>query len=107
MKRIVIAMLVAIGLAGVGLALGLLYLDFTAREGAWVEAHLRGRELSREEQDQLLGAWETSRNFLPALVAGSVGVALCGAGLVLAAFELPIFAGSDRRHQTAAGSIER
>lgn len=91
MKRVLIATLVGIGLSCLGLALGLLYLDFTAREGAWVEAHLRGRDLSEQEQDALLAAWDTSRNFLPALVSGSLGAALLGVGLVLAAFELRVF----------------
>lgn len=91
MKRIVIACIIAAGFAGVSIALGMLYLDFTRREGAWVEATVRGDQLSDAEMDELMSAWEEHQTFVPSLIGGTVGVALLGLGATLAIFELPLF----------------
>ena len=106
MKRVIIALLVAFGLGCIAVALGMLYLDYSAREKAWVESQMRGRSLNSAEQDELLTAWDNKETFLPAIISGSAGAALFGAGLVLAAFELPVFASPRHRHPNASGSIE-
>ncbi|MBC7772277.1 MAG: hypothetical protein H7210_07275 [Pyrinomonadaceae bacterium] len=86
--RLLIAMVIALGFASVSVALGLLYLDFTAQQGARVELTVRADELTPKEQETLLLAWRVDRNFYKALVAGTLGVALIGGGLVLVLFEL-------------------
>lgn len=91
MKRIVIACIIAAGFAGVSVALGMLYLDFTRREGAWVEANMRGGTLTQAEMDELMSAWEVHETFVPSLIGGTAGVALLGLGATLAVFELPWF----------------
>jgi ABC-type phosphate transport system permease subunit len=85
--RMTIAFLVAAGLAGVSIALGLLYFDFNAQQQARHEILLRGQALSQQQQDQLLEAWNSQKYGVPALIFGTLGVALLGAGVAFAAFE--------------------
>jgi hypothetical protein len=87
--RITAVILVACGLAGVSIALGFLYADFTRREGAWVELRTHSGQMSDQERLAVLQAWKGPDNFAPALVAGTLGVAALGAGTLLALFEMP------------------
>jgi hypothetical protein len=91
MKRVLIACIIAAGFAGVSVALGMLYLDYTRREGAWVESTMRRNELTQVEMDELMSAWEVHDTFVPSLLCGTAGVALLGLGLTLALFELRVF----------------
>ena len=89
MNRKVIALTIGLGLACLSIALGMLYLDFTAREGAWMEMRMKnGQSLTPAEQAKILEAWQPQRNVRYALLAGSLGVALLGGGGVLGAFEI-------------------
>ncbi|MEM1166628.1 MAG: hypothetical protein AAGI30_10105 [Planctomycetota bacterium] len=90
-SRTGIASVVAPGLACVSIALGLLYLDGRRRERAYLEAVIRGDDLSEAEYDELLEAWGNLALFVPSLVSGTPGVALLGFGATLAVFELPAF----------------
>ncbi len=87
--RLTAVILVALGLAGVSIALGCLYADFTRREGAWVELRTQSGQMSDEERQAVLQAWKGPDNFIPALLAGTLGVAALGAGALFALFEMP------------------
>lgn len=91
MSRIVIVILIALGLAGVSIALGFIYMDFVKREGAWVEATQFGSTMSESERQAILDAWRDPGRGWAAFTAGTVGVALFGAGCVMTLFELPFF----------------
>lgn len=82
-RRIIAVLLFAGGLGLVGIALGLIYMDFKQREGAWVQAH-HGGEPEME-------AWKVDEHDRQALYFGSAGAAAFGAGLLLAVFELRWF----------------
>ncbi len=82
-RRIIAVLLFAGGLGLVGIALGLIYMDFKQREGAWVQA--------RYGQETELEAWQVDDHDRQALYFGSAGAAAVGAGLLLAVFELPWF----------------
>lgn len=90
-RRLTIALCVALGLGGVSIALGMIYLDYVKREGAWVEAGMRGHDLTTDEQDTLLKVWTDKNSFVPALIGGTLGVVLLGLGGTLALFELRVF----------------
>lgn len=92
MKRFGIAACIALGLAGISVALGMLYLDFVRREGAWVEATMRGPTMNASQQDALLLAWTETPGFVTALTSGTIGVVLLGLGGVMMIFELRWFA---------------
>ena len=89
--RIVATLCVALGLAGISVALGFIYIDFIEREGAWMELTARHGDLDESEEQELLAAWEDPGHAWPALGAGTLGVALLGSGVMLAAFQLPVF----------------
>ena len=90
MTRQMIVLLVGLGLFFIGVALGLIYMDFRSREGAWVElAH--DNTLTDAERDLLMANWEEDSQTWAALVTGSLGAALTGAGGVLLIMELRWF----------------
>jgi len=91
-SRLFAVVLIALGLAAVGVALAFLYKDFVAREGAWVDIHSYGPgELTPERRDEILEAWRAPDNTFPALIAGSGGVALFASGLMITVFESRCF----------------
>ncbi len=91
LTRALAVCLIAFGLAGVSVALGFIYLDFVRREGAWVDLHTLPRSAADEERQRILEAWRDPGRGWPALIAGTAGVAMLGAGLTIAIFELPPF----------------
>lgn len=84
-RRIIAVLLFAGGLGLVGVALGLIYMDFKEREGAWVQAE--------HGQTPDAAAWQVDEHDRQALYLGSAGAAAVGAGLLLALFELRWFQG--------------
>ncbi len=94
--RHIIVLLGGIGLCFIGVALGLIYMDFRAREGAWVELSHRPH-ISDSERDALMAAWDAGSEQWGALVAGSLGAALCGAGGIMLILELRWFQRKDDR----------
>ncbi len=91
MKRAAAVILIALGLAGVSVALGFIYMDYVRREGAWVEATAFHHDLSREQRAEILRTWEDPGRGWWAFTTGTIGVACFGAGATLALFELPFF----------------
>ncbi|MFI4893930.1 MAG: hypothetical protein ACIAQ0_10915 [Phycisphaerales bacterium JB058] len=91
LARTISVVCIAIGLAGVSIALGFIYMDFVKREGAWVEMMYRNIELNSAERDQLLDAWRDPGRGWGAFAAGTLGVSMLGAGFAIGAFELPVF----------------
>ncbi|MFG0245169.1 MAG: hypothetical protein ACF8MF_03850 [Phycisphaerales bacterium JB052] len=89
LTRIIAIICLALGLGCVSLALGFIYDDFTKREGAWVDLTTRRTEPSEEEREQLLDVWREKENWQVALMSGTLGVMLLGAGLGIIVFELP------------------
>lgn len=88
--RIIIVLCTVVGLGLIGTALGLIYMDFRAREGAWMEL-THDPLLSKSERDLLMDAWEEDSETWVALVTGSLGAATFGAGAVLLLMELRWF----------------
>jgi hypothetical protein len=88
--RVTAVFLVALGMAGVAIALGFLYKDSVRREGAWADLQSRIGRVSEEERRAVLKAWEGPDHFMPALVSGTAGATALGAGLLIAVFELPM-----------------
>lgn len=83
------AALCAIGLAGVSIALGLLYRDQSLQERALAELSIAyQRPLDASDNDDILAAWDPGL-WLGALVSGTAGVALLGAGGVVFLYDLP------------------
>ncbi len=80
-------MLVALGLGLVGVALGLLYMDFRDSHALYLamQAHLPTADADAVK------AWQKTDRILLALMFGSAGAAAMGAGLMLALFELKAF----------------
>lgn len=93
-RRIVAVLLFAGGLGLVGIALGLIYMDFKEREGAWVQA----QHIASPEMD----AWKVDEHDRLALYIGSAGAAAVGAGLLLALFELRWFQGGSAARRDPA-----
>lgn len=91
--------MIALGLAAVGIALAFLYLDFVAREGAWVEIHsYHPSELTPHKRDEILEAWRGPDRTFQALIAGCAGVAAFSGGVMISLFESRWFI----RHREAA-----
>ena len=88
--RLAIVLLTALGLALVGVALGLIYMDFRAREGAWVEL-IHDPALADYERDLLMREWDRNAEAWAALVTGSLGAAACGGAAVLLLMQLRWF----------------
>jgi hypothetical protein len=87
-QRTGIATVVALGLAGVSIALGMLYSASTDMARAELEARVAGYEMSEREAAPLLAAFDHPKRFLTALIAGTGGVACLGFGGVLGLFAL-------------------
>lgn len=90
MQKLLIVLAIGLGLVGVSVALGYLYVDFTHREGAWAELHFTP-DATPAERQQILDAWRDIEHFETALVSGTAGVALIGMGLIGAIFQLRAF----------------
>ncbi len=107
MRRVIAVLCLGIGLALVGVALGLLYIDYR-RERALSIALMAG--VAEAAQDpaatsrqppisgtedakkiQAIQQWSDPTPIWIALVAGSLGAALCGSGCLIALFETPFF----------------
>lgn len=91
MSRSVAVVLVALGLAGVGVALGLIYIDFREREGRWLELTTRAKAHGDDPSQQDLAPWFDHTHAYAALGAGTAGVACLGAGFMMALFQLRVF----------------
>jgi len=90
-SRMLAIVFIAIGMGLLSLALGYIYVDFTNREGAWVDLTTRREEPTQAEREQILEAWRTRGNWQISLVTGTFAVTLLGAGAGLVIFELPWF----------------
>ena len=86
--RVFIAVCVALGLAGVSIALGTLYRSGLEIERAELEARLNGYELDESEQSLVLATFDRPGSFWTALVSGTLGASLLGLGGVLGLFVL-------------------
>ncbi|MEM1424240.1 MAG: hypothetical protein AAGH64_09575 [Planctomycetota bacterium] len=95
MRALLIVVAVGLGMAGVSVALGYLYVDFTHREGAWAELRFTP-DLSDDERQEILEAWREIEHFETALVAGTGGVAFLGMGIAGAVLQLPFMRGRAR-----------
>ena len=93
-NRVLAVLLVGVGMLFGGVSLGLLYMDFKQREGAWVES-TRFRVVEGDFGEPIDGArfnpWETDGFDVAQLVFGSVAMACVGSGLMIAIFNLPWF----------------
>lgn len=94
MNRVLAVLLVGVGMLFGGVSLGLLYMDFKQREGAWVES-TRFRVIEGDFGEPIEGArrnpWETDGFDVAQLVFGSLAMAFVGSGLMIAVFNLPWF----------------
>lgn len=90
-SRMLAIVFFAIGMGLLSLALGYIYVDFTNREGAWVDLTTRRQEPTPSEREQILEAWRTRDNWQISLVTGTLAVTMLGAGAGLVVFELPWF----------------
>ena len=95
MKRTLAAVFVGLGVMFVGIALGLLYLDVRELEIRVAQAELDGGDSDDAGVLAMIGHTD---NVLAALVVGSLGAGLTGAGCVLAIFELPFMQRGPRYH---------
>lgn len=94
MKAVVAAACVGVGLCLAGVALGMLYLDVREFRAAVAAAEIRGGD---SDDAGLLPFVEDTSRVMAALVSGSLGAGLCGAGLVLGALEVVRLTESGRR----------
>lgn len=95
MKRTLAVVFIGLGLLSVGVALGLLYLDVRELEIRVAQAELDGGD---SDDAGVLAMIGHTGNVLAALVFGSLGAGLTGAGCVLAFFELPFMQRGPRYH---------
>ena len=100
LTRSLSVLFIALGLAGISIALGFIYMDYVKREGAWVEMTYTGDDKTPAERDAILDAWRDPGRGWGAFGAGTLGVALLGAGVAIGVFELPVFS----RKQSGATS---
>ena len=97
--RVMIVLLTAIGLGLVGVALGLIYMDFITQDRARVELEYKGAHADDDEVQAMLVAWDVDDRVWTALATGSLGAACTGAGGVLLIMQHPWFTRS--REETA------
>jgi hypothetical protein len=95
MRRIHAVLLLGVGLALVGVALGLLYMDVRDHEALdmAIRAGVAGAPDDPSAKAAAIKEWQNPGRVLMALLAGSAGAGLCGAGVMLAVFELRVFRG--------------
>lgn len=87
MNRIKAVLAVGLGLALIGVALGLLYMD--VRENAALQLMVEAKGGATAEQKvAAVQAWQNHNRVMKALVSGACGAALLGMGLMLGVFEL-------------------
>jgi hypothetical protein len=91
MKRFAIAGIIAAGFGSVAVSLFYLYLDFRAREGAWVEATYMGPGPDSGDRERIMSAWEHPDTFALMATFGAVGLTLIAFGVMLLVFELRMF----------------
>lgn len=87
-NRFLVAVLIGLGLMGLSIALGTLYLGEVEMSRAALEAELRGETLEESGQEALLATFDNPARFWTALVSGTVGVGMLGVGGVLALYQL-------------------
>lgn len=85
MNRFKAILAVGLGLALIGVALGLLYLD--VRQHAAVELMVRAEGKTEAEKIAAVQAWQKPDRVMKAMVAGACGAGLVGMGLMLGVFE--------------------
>jgi hypothetical protein len=90
-SRMLAIVFLSLGMGMLSLALGYIYVDFTNREGAWVDLTTRREEPTQAEREQILDAWRTRDNWQISLVSGTLAVTMLGAGVGIVIFELPWF----------------
>jgi hypothetical protein len=90
MKRAMAVMSVGVGLALVGVALGLLYMDFREERALWMALE-SGIPAAEADKVQAIQQWVQPGRIRAALVSGALGAALVGCGFVLVLFETPMF----------------
>jgi len=86
MNRIKAVLSVTLGLALIGVALGLLYMD--VREHAALELMVRAQAESAEKKAAAVQTWQKSDRVMKAMFAGASGAGLVGMGLMLCVFEM-------------------
>lgn len=113
MRKILAVVLVGLGLALIGVALGLLYIDYRNEQalhlaieaGIPEAAHPPAAESAasrllptpaepadeKSKAIQAIQKWADPAPIVPALLSGSLGAGFLGAGLLLALMELSIF----------------
>jgi len=94
MRRIRAVLCVALGLALIGVALGLLYMDVREHEALNLMIQAKGAETPEQKAAAVQG-WQKSDRVLKAMFAGASGAALVGMGLMLGAFEMRAFRRAD------------
>ncbi len=103
MRATTIAIIVALGLALTGVALGLLYMDTREWQATVLRERLNGHPIV--DSDDLPGGHNMPRR-VGALVCGSVGVGLTGFGAVLLLCRTRFFAGEGFSHPIGSESRE-
>ncbi|MCC6971732.1 MAG: hypothetical protein IT434_16085 [Phycisphaerales bacterium] len=85
------ALLVGIGLVLVGVALGLIWMDHRQRDVVWMQLNAAEGRSDLESIGQGLAARRDESRARNALVSGSLGAGLTGAGVVLIVARMRIF----------------
>lgn len=89
MNRINAVLAVGVGLAMVGVALGLLYMD--VRDHAALQLAVESKMADVKESAAAIQQWQKHSRVPMAMLAGAVGAAFVGMGLMIAGFELRAF----------------
>ncbi len=91
MNRIRAVLCVGLGLALVGVAVGLLYMDVREHEAVHLLVQAKDTGTTTEQKTAAAQAWQKSDRVIKAMFAGASGAALVGMGLMLFAFEMRAF----------------
>jgi hypothetical protein len=95
MSRIKAVLCVGLGLALIGVALGLLYMDVREHAAVQLMVEAKGAETPEQKAAAVQG-WKQSDRVLKAMMAGASGAGLVGMGLMLGVFEFKGSRGSNR-----------
>lgn len=77
------ALLVGVGLILVGVALGIIWMDYRQRDAAWMKLEAMGHQPDAEAIDRVLAERHSESRLKDALIAGSLGAGMAGAGVML------------------------
>jgi len=86
MSRIRAVLCVGLGLALIGVALGLLYMDVREHAAVQLMVQAQGAETAEQKAAAVQG-WKKSDRVMKAMMAGACGAGLVGMGLMLGVFE--------------------